>query len=382
MEITASGYAIDEANRFLIEISSELGDMAGKGAILNELRTHLFDMANDIARNEGVDIDTAVFISIELMGSPKKIARRFREIEEEEPAGFVTLDQNSVILLLVLGVACIAFIAFFSALNPSLGIYGLIVGGLALAGYILILIFLYLRTNQQVDEEIRSIGNTIAQNLNIIASDIAKFGRDLMGHIERKTPREERQVFFQKQYRIDRAPPEPEVPTVTKPRKPAYGEHLGGILGAIILTVFLVITVLLIWIRCPFFVAEKINLFVLGAIFVPIVLDICVNIVKGMVGRIRTTQGLETLANGISTICLGYLLIVFPFDFVAGIEWFINVVSPIQINIPFSLYQGNFFFALVLTVILVINLVETLVGAIKFYTFKKADILSLWASST
>ncbi|MFX1536929.1 MAG: hypothetical protein ACFFDI_22145 [Promethearchaeota archaeon] len=380
---TASGHVIDEVNKFMIEISYELGNITGKGAILNELRTHLFDQAEDIARGE-VDIDTAVFISMDLMGAPKEIARRFKELEEEEPLGFVALSQESFVFLIMLGAACITLMALLLAFNPSIGPYFLPIGGVALAGYVLMVIFLYVRTNQNVDEEFRNIGNTIARNLNIIAQDIALFGKDLMGHIEKATPREERQVIMQKKYNIRPPPPKQVVTEVTKPKKSAWGEHLGGIFGAIFGSIFIVVIAWLIWIRFPLFDLAKMNSLVLVAIFAPLVIGVSVDIIKGLIGHVRTSQGLETLSKGVNTICLTYLLIVFPFDAKTTLDLFFKFISRYSSNIPQwgGIYtQANFFFALFLTIVLVINLLLTIVGAVKFITFKKEDIRSLWASS-
>ncbi|MFX1253806.1 MAG: hypothetical protein ACFFCZ_19505 [Promethearchaeota archaeon] len=380
---TVSGHVIDEVNRFMMEISYELGDITGKGAILNELRTHLFDQAEDIAKGE-VDIDTAVFISMDLMGTPKSIAQRFKELEEEEPLGFVALSQESFVLLVILGAVCISLMALFLAFNPSIGPYFLAIGGVAFAGYVIMVIFLYVRTNQNVDEEFRNIGNTIAHNLNVIAQDIAQFGKDLMGHIEKATPREERQVIMQKQYKIRPHPPKQVVAEKTKPKKSAWGEHLGGIFGAIFGSIFTVVLAWLIWIGFPLFVPAKMNLFVFGALFAPLIIGVCVDIVKGLIGHVRTSQGLETLRNGVSAVCLAYLLVIFPFDAQAALDWFLALLATYSANIPSTLgffTQANFYFALVLTIALVITLLITIVGTIKFLTFKKEDIRSLWASN-
>ncbi|MHA2365918.1 MAG: hypothetical protein ACXAC7_18305 [Candidatus Hodarchaeales archaeon] len=159
-----------DVENYLKEVQTFLGDLPDKETIIQELRTHIWDLANDFSEKKGISVQKAFTLALQEMEDPQILAARFLEEEKldqvidskstsswKAPARDIPEYKIEPIQFLVVGVIGILLVLAMAALvaittdDPFVFVISLIFGVLTIG---LFMFILYYKDDQIYQEQI------------------------------------------------------------------------------------------------------------------------------------------------------------------------------------------------------------------------------------
>lgn len=293
---------VESVEQYLNEVSMHLGGIADKEQIINELRTHIWDLANQLSIEKGLSVQDAFDHAILRMEKPRNLALKFLDEEPSPrktdwrtpitiPETKIRNDQFLLIALVgVVGVAIMALIISFTTRSDSLitvaTILSFIFGILAIGMFIAVL---YFYDEKLFREQIEKLRETFLKPLEEKKAQI--------------TEKKQNSMFISK------------IPTKVKTPSfwSALFEHLGGLFGAFFISlVFIFFFIIDVMDVVPLYNDnwDSIGLIafygLLGAGFVKSVFEL-------IFGRIRATRLVCAFASMAAVLCCIILIIFYPF---------------------------------------------------------------------
>jgi len=286
---------VESVEQYLNEVSMHLGGIADKEQIINELRTHIWDLANQLSIEKGLSVQDAFDHAILRMEEPQNLASKFLD-EEPSPTKAdwrtpittpETKIRNEQFLLIalvgVVGVTIMALIISFTTSSDSLitvaTFLSFIFGILAIGMFIAIL---YFYDEKLFREQIEKLRETFLKPIEDRKTQL--------------TDKKQNSMFESKEH--------------TKTKTPsfwsAFGEHLGGFFGAffigLVFIFFLLVDIMGVipldhWSNDNWDFYGSIAIYtLLGAGFIESVFEL-------IFGRIRATRLVSACASMIAVLC-------------------------------------------------------------------------------
>ncbi|MFW9903247.1 MAG: hypothetical protein ACFFFH_02865 [Candidatus Thorarchaeota archaeon] len=296
----------ENVKEYLDQVKRRLKSLDDKDQILQELRTHIWDVAQDIATEENVSISQAIEIALTRMEDPETLANRFlaeyEEFEGKYPETRITEEQ--FLIIGVLGLVFVAIVsAVFTAISKESWIFWVftLIPGIILA--VIAVVYLYFKDEKEFQEQMELFREEIRQ-----------------------------QLFAGKEKELE-----------PSSSWGALRTHVGGLIGAfaVILTM-----ILMFWIT----VTEALPLFnenwyISGALacYITWTSNLFAYLAQFFLGRIRVSRLITAADNAIGSLALitlflaypftvGQTLIVLGFTFLSGVDsvlWIILAIATV-----------------------------------------------------
>lgn len=302
---------VESVEQYLNEVSMHLGGIADKEQIINELRTHIWDLANQLSIEKGLSVQDAFDHAILRMEEPRNLAVKFLDEEPSNtkpdwrapittPESKIRNDQFLLIALVgVVGVAIMALIISFTTSSGSLitvaTFLSFIFGILAIGMFIALL---YFYDEKLFREQIEKLRET--------------FLKPLEDRKTQMTNKKQNSMFMAKELS------KTETPSFWS----AFGEHLGGFLGAFFIgLVFIFFFLVDIVDVIPFSAWSNDNWDFYGSIAIYTLLGSAFveSVFELIFGRIRATRLISACTSMIAVVCCVILTIFYPFTIESGL---------------------------------------------------------------
>ncbi|MFX1507598.1 MAG: hypothetical protein ACFFDC_16050 [Promethearchaeota archaeon] len=266
----------ENVNEYLDQVKRRLKSLDDKDQILQELKTHIWDVAQDIATEENVSVSQAFEIALTRMEDPDTLANRFlteyEEFEGRYPENRITEQQ--FLIIGALGLVFVAIVsAVFTAISSESWIFWVftLIPGVILA--VIAVVYLYYKDEQDFQEQMELFREEIRQ-----------------------------QFFEGKEKEIE--------PTSSWG---ALRTHVGGLIGALAVIVTMV---LMFWIT----VTEALplfneNWFISGALacYITWTANLFAYLAQFFLGRIRVSRLITAADNTIASLAMITLFLAYPF---------------------------------------------------------------------
>ena len=296
----------ENVNEYLDQVKKRLKSFDDKDQILQELKTHIWDVAQDIATEEHVSVSQAFEIALTRMEDPETLANRFlteyEEFEGRYPENKITEQQ--FLIIGALGLVFVAIVsAIFTAISSESWIFWVftLIPGVILAA--IAVVYLYYKDEQDFQEQMELFREEIRQ-----------------------------QFFEGKEKELE--------PTSSWG---AVRTHVGGLIGALVVILTMV---LMFWITItdalPLF---NENWFISGALacYITWAANLFAYLAQFFLGRIRISRLITAADNTIASLAMITLFLAYPFTigqasialglpFLSGIDsiiWTILVIATV-----------------------------------------------------
>ncbi len=356
--------SIESVEQYLNEVNKYLGNLADRDQIITELRSHIWDLANQLSKDKGLSVQEAFDHAILRMEDPQILASKFFDEEPnnakiEWKAPLTTpeskLRNEQFLLIAVIGVVGMALLAFLTTFSSNLSYVNpyIPIGLSFVFGFLVICIFvvtLYFYDDKLFREQLEKLRETFLRPLD-----------------EKGATKPENSASF-----ASRKPITTKAPSFWG----AFGEHLGGFFGGIFIGIAMIIFFAIdITNAIPLF---NENWYTIGfiAFYVGLGAGFTESLFKLIFGRIRATRFVSASTNILAAVCSIILIIYYPFT----VEVAINILSPSSVNvftgIPGVLDLDSIVKGII-GIVAIIQFLSALYDIFKFGAWKPSDRKSL-----
>ena len=357
-----------DVEQYLHEVETRLANLTDKNTIINELRSHLWDLANDISLQKSVGVEKAFTLALQQMEDPAILATRFLEEENDTPDTTVKPKSNWIrpatdlpetkisdsqfILLFIAGITMVlTFSALFALVinEPVFFFLSLIVSFIGITAMIL---FLYVKDQRNYNEQVVVFRQKFQKWTDTNKPKVKKNLSNLRADIDRK-----------------------------KPLLGAIGAHLGGVF-AVLWWTFLSIVLLFIHFT-NFIPLYNYQIWVpVGFILVFTFLgfELIRGTIQAVVGKVRATRLIDAFVGVVAGSIMITLVVVYPFTMNLVIASATDLV-PIPANILMQLSNVNFDLILRFLILIsaIVYYITALYNVFKFGVWKSSETKSVLA---
>ncbi|MFW9993998.1 MAG: hypothetical protein ACFFD4_18280 [Candidatus Odinarchaeota archaeon] len=352
---------IEPVEKYLNEVSKHLGALPDRDQIIKELRAHVWDLANRLSIEKGLSVQDAFTVAVQRMEEPPVLAAKFLD---EEPSYArsewrtpITTPESKVkneqfMVIAIIGIFSVALVALLvsttsiggtSSMVTSLAFLLSLVVGLLVIGMFVTALYFY--DEKLFREQLENLRSIFLKTQNGAATRITKPAR-----INGKS--KETSAWS------------------------AFGEHLGGLLGAFFMS--LVIVFLLFIDVTGIIPLYNENWYTVGfiATYVSLGAMLVHSLFKLVFGRVRATRLVSAGVSTIAAICSIVLILFYPFTIEIALE---AIVPNAMVGIP-EVFDGDTGLKVILGISAVMQILDALYNMFKFGAWKPGDRKSLLGS--
>lgn len=336
---------------YLNEVDMLLGSIQDKDQIIQELRAHLWDLAHNISKQENIDVTKAFEIALSRIEKPKILADRFLSEYEDtnqkySPENRIT--EKQFLIMSIIGLTFVGFISgVFTILSSESWIFWIftLVPGITLSvGFV---IYLYVKDEKQFHEEMDLFKSKIREQ-------------------------------FSQSGKQKEATKKTEILGISIDWSfwSAFGEHFGGLLGAIVIIFSMV---LFLWIEATDFLPLfNANWYTTGAaaLYIGWTASLFAYIAQFFLGRIRVSRLISAAENTI--VCLSLITLLLAYPFTAGQTFLVLIGSSISDpNLLAFFSNADFYIKLIFGIVAIIEIISATYDIFKFGLWQPEDKKSL-----
>jgi len=364
----------EQVNDYLNEVRRYLEPLADKEQVLKELKAHIWDLAHEISGKEGLSTQDAFEQALMIMEDPKVLASKFLEEESQITSEWKAplrtpeskIGNEQFFMLAAVGFVGVIFIAIVLQLATNDPIISLISFVLGIFGTAFFILTLYITDEKTFKDQLMKMRKSFQKSIDDIKAEFDTVSDDIKkeyGSIHKKA-----KVEFQVSEKSE----------VLKEVGywSALGQHFGGVISGVFISLFLAFLIYLEVSGTPVF-NENWYLISGSVLYFSLIVDIGYAAFVVIFGRIRLTRLVSAGQNIISGLSGIILVVYYPFTIAQAFNAsfpadFVNNPDLIQI-----MSNADVGAQLIIGLIAVISLLSGLYDIFKFGAWKSSDRKSL-----